>query len=96
VALLIRAMSISVTRSSSVRIWPVKQSLVSKHTTAPGSTSTTARRSGAKLQITWSRGMRSSTVASDAARVGPMEAMPPRIPVLGSADAAAERRMGGL
>ena len=55
VALLIRERSISVTRSSSLRIWPVKQSFVSNVTVSPGSTSRTGRRSGPKDQITSSR-----------------------------------------
>src|SRR6266550_5545778 len=55
VAPLIRERSISVTRSSSLRICPVKQSLVSNVTVSPGSTSRTGRRSGPKVQITWSR-----------------------------------------
>src|SRR5579884_1200499 len=58
VALLIRERSISVTRSSSLRIWPVKQSFVSKVTTSPGSTSSTGRRSGPNDQITSLRGRR--------------------------------------
>src|SRR5690242_2815375 len=56
VALLIRERSISVTRSSSLRIWPVKQSFVSKVTTSPGSTSSTGWRSGPNDQITSLRG----------------------------------------
>ena len=52
VALLIRERSISVTRSSSLRIWPVKQSFVSKVTTSPGSTSSLCWRSGPNDQIT--------------------------------------------
>src|SRR3954471_2090612 len=55
VALSIRSRSMSVTRSSSLRIWPVKQSFVSKVTTSPGSTSSTGWRSGPNDQITWSR-----------------------------------------
>ena len=55
VALLIRVMSMPVTRSSSLRICPVKQSFVSKVTVAPGSTSSTGSRSGPNDQITWSR-----------------------------------------
>src|SRR5437899_381891 len=55
VALLMRDMSIPVTRSSSLRIWPVKQSFVSNVTTSPGSTSSTGWRSGPNDQITWSR-----------------------------------------
>jgi hypothetical protein len=47
--------SISVTRSSSLRIWPVKQSFVSKVTVSPGWTSSTGSRSGPNDQITWSR-----------------------------------------
>src|SRR4051794_597172 len=58
VALLIRPRSTSVTRSSSDRIWPVKQSFVSKVTTSPGSTSSTGSRSGPNAQITWSRDSR--------------------------------------
>src|SRR4051812_4738604 len=58
VALLIRDRSISVTRSSSLRIWPVKQSFVSKVTTSPGSTSSTGWRSGPNDQITSLRGTR--------------------------------------
>ena len=52
VALLIRSRSISVTRSSSPRIWPVKQSFVSNVTVSPGSTSSTGSRSGPNAQIT--------------------------------------------
>src|SRR5438067_1915798 len=63
VALLIRDMSISVTRSSSLRIWPVKQSFVSKTTVSPGSTSRTGSRSGPNDQITWSRDSRCCTHA---------------------------------
>src|SRR3954453_16756719 len=55
VALLIRPRSFSVTRSASLRIWPVKQSFVSNVTTSPGSTSSTGWRSGPNDQITWSR-----------------------------------------
>ena len=55
VAPLIRARSISVTRSSSLRICPVKQSFVSKVTVSPGPTSSTGSRSGPNDQITWSR-----------------------------------------
>src|SRR5437764_2563453 len=55
VAPLMRERSISVTRSSSVRIWPVKQSFVSKVTVSPGSTSSTGWRPGPNDQITWSR-----------------------------------------
>jgi hypothetical protein len=55
VALLIRSRSISVTRSSSLRIWPEKQSLVSNVTTDPGSTSSTGSSAGPNDQITWSR-----------------------------------------
>src|SRR5712671_2791567 len=55
VALLMRERSISVTRSFSLRIWPVKQSFVSKVTVSPGSTSRTGRRSGPNDQITSSR-----------------------------------------
>src|SRR3954471_6696709 len=55
VALLIRERSISVTRSSSLRIWPVKQSFVSNVTVSPGSTSRAGRRSGPKAQTTSSR-----------------------------------------
>jgi hypothetical protein len=58
VAPLIRERSISVTRSSSLRICPVKQSFVSKVTTSPGSTSSTGWRSGPNDQITWSRDRR--------------------------------------
>src|SRR5256714_7423282 len=58
VALLIRERSISVTRSSSLRIWPVKQSFVSKVTTSPGSTSSTGWRSGPNDQTTSLRGTR--------------------------------------
>src|SRR5690348_4947336 len=58
VAPLIRERSISVTRSSSLRIWPVKQSFVSKVTTSPGSTSSTGWRSGPNDQITSLRGRR--------------------------------------
>src|SRR5579884_913440 len=58
VALLIRERSISVTRSSSLRICPVKQSFVSKVTTSPRSTSSTAWRSGPNDQITSLRGRR--------------------------------------
>src|SRR5438105_14786593 len=61
VALLIRSRSISVTRSSSERIWPVKQSFVSKVTVSPGSTSSTGSRSGPNDQITWSRDSRCCT-----------------------------------
>src|SRR5919201_2170373 len=63
VALLIRSRSISVTRSSSERIWPVKQSFVSKTTVSPGSTSSTGSRSGPNAQITWSRDSRCCTRA---------------------------------
>src|SRR5919197_4339327 len=63
VALLIRPMSISVTRSSSERIWPVKQSFVSKTTVSPGPTSSTGSRSGPNAQITWSRDSRCCTRA---------------------------------
>src|SRR3954451_8906603 len=52
VALLIRERSISVTRSSSLWICPVKQSFVSKVTTSPGSTSSTGWRSGPNDQTT--------------------------------------------
>src|SRR3954471_13693252 len=55
VALLIRERSISVTRSLSLRICPVKQSFVSNVTVSPGSTSSTGWRSGPNDQITWSR-----------------------------------------
>src|SRR6266581_2853432 len=55
VALLIRERSISVTRSLSLLICPVKQSFVSNVTVSPGSTSRTGRRSGPNDQITWSR-----------------------------------------
>ena len=55
VALLMRPRSMSVTRSVSLVICPVKQSFVSKVTTSPGSTSRTGSRSGPKAQITWSR-----------------------------------------
>ena len=48
VALLIRPRSISVTRSSSLRIWPEKQSFVSNVTTSPGSTSSTGSQVGAE------------------------------------------------
>ena len=58
VAPLIRDMSISVTRSSSLRICPVKQSFVSNVTVSPGSTSSTGTRSGPKAQITSSREIR--------------------------------------
>ena len=61
VALLILVMSIEVTRSSSLRIWPVKQSFVSKVTTSPGSTSSTGTRSGPNAQTTSSREMRCLT-----------------------------------
>src|SRR5919199_3218546 len=61
VAPLIRSRSISVTRSSSERIWPVKQSFVSKTTVSPGSTSSTGSRSGPNDQITWSRVSRCCT-----------------------------------
>src|SRR5262249_3988733 len=50
-----RAKSIEVTRSASDWICPVKQSLVSNVTTAPGSTSRTGSRSGPNAQITSSR-----------------------------------------
>src|SRR5256714_32564 len=63
VAPLIRSRSISVTRSSSERIWPVKQSFVSKTTVSPGSTSSTGSRSGPNDQITWSRDSRCCTCA---------------------------------
>jgi hypothetical protein len=56
VALLIRSRSMSVTRSSSDVICPVKQSFVSKVTVSPGSTSSTGWRSGPNDQITWLRG----------------------------------------
>src|SRR4051794_17569553 len=55
VALFTREKSIAVTRSSSDAIWPVKQSFVSKVTTAPGSTSSAGSSSGPKPQITSSR-----------------------------------------
>ena len=55
VALLIRSRSISVTRSSSLWIWPVKQSFVSNVTVSPGWTSSTGSSSGPNDQITWSR-----------------------------------------
>src|ERR687888_801165 len=58
VALLIRSRSISVTRSSSERIWPVRQSFVWKTTVSPGSTSSTGSRSGPNAQSTWSRASR--------------------------------------
>src|SRR5919201_6173010 len=58
VAPLIRERSISVTRSSSLRICPVKQSFVSKVTTSPGSTSSTGWRSGPNDQMTSLRGTR--------------------------------------
>src|SRR5919109_4751185 len=61
---LMRLKSISVTRSSSDRIWPVKQSFVSILTTAPGSTSTTGSMSGPKDQITLSRPMTSCASAT--------------------------------
>src|SRR6185437_7169873 len=54
VALLIRDRSISVTRSVSLRIWPVKQSFVSNVTVSPGSTSRAGRRSGPNDQMMWS------------------------------------------
>src|SRR5919197_3113404 len=63
VAPLIRSRSISVTRSSSERIWPVKQSFVSKTTVSPGSTSSTGSRSGPNDQITSSRDSRCCTDA---------------------------------
>src|ERR1700704_3963327 len=63
VALLIRERSISVTRSSSLRICPVKQSFVSNVTVSPGSTSSTGWRSGPNDQITWSRDRRYSANA---------------------------------
>jgi hypothetical protein len=47
--------SISVTRSDSLWIWPVKQSFVSSVTTEPGSTSSTASMSGSNAQTTSSR-----------------------------------------
>ena len=65
VALLIRDKSISVTRSSSERIWPVKQSFVSKVTVSPGSTSSTGSRSGPNDQITWSREIRCVVATAD-------------------------------
>src|SRR3989442_12638110 len=55
VAPLMRERSISVTRSASLLIWPVKQSFVWKVTVSPGSTSSTGWRSGPNDQITWSR-----------------------------------------
>ena len=55
VALLRREKSTEVTRSSSLRIWPLKQSFVSKVTVSPGSTSRTGSSSGPKAQITCSR-----------------------------------------
>src|SRR5438309_10492205 len=58
VALLIRERSISVTRSSSLRICPVKQSFVSNVTLSPRSTSSTGWRSGPNDQITSSRDRR--------------------------------------
>ena len=64
VAELIRSKSMPVTRSSSVWIWPVKQSFVSSLTTAPGSTSSTGSRSGANDQMTWSRETVSCAVAA--------------------------------
>src|SRR5207237_9827275 len=58
VAELIRDRSISVTRSSSLRICPVKQSFVSNVTVSPGSTSSTGWRPGPNDQITSLRGRR--------------------------------------
>src|ERR1700758_1839891 len=55
VAPLMRVMSTPVTRSSSLRIWPEKQSFVWKVTVSPGSTSSTGWRPGPNDQITWSR-----------------------------------------
>src|SRR5437868_5112375 len=56
VAELMRDRSISVTRSSSLRICPVKQSFVSNMTVSPGSTSSTGWRPGPNDQITSLRG----------------------------------------
>src|SRR5436305_7742151 len=64
VALFTRAKSIAVTRSSSDAIWPVKQSLVSNVTTAPGSTSSTGSSSGPKPQNTSSRETRCSVTTA--------------------------------
>jgi hypothetical protein len=62
-----RSKSISVTRSLSLWIWPVKQSFVSKVTTAPGSTSSTGSISEPKPQTTWSRVTTSAFTAVTAA-----------------------------
>src|SRR5207253_1335435 len=69
VALLIRSRSISVTRSSSLRIWPEKQSFVSKTTVSPGSTSRAGSRSGPNDQITRSRDSRCCTCSSRSDRL---------------------------
>jgi len=69
VALLIRERSISVTRSFSLRIWPVKQSFVSKVTTSPGSTSSTGWRSGPNDQITSSREIRCCFISIPGRRI---------------------------
>ena len=55
VAELIRSKSMSVTRSSSVLIWPVKQSFVSSLTTAPGLDLEHRLEVGPNDQMTWSR-----------------------------------------
>src|SRR3954451_6204402 len=65
VALLMRERSISVTRSLSLVICPVKQSFVSKVTVSPGSTSSTGWRSGPNDQITWSRDRRCDCAIRD-------------------------------
>src|SRR3954453_17573595 len=65
VALLTRSKSISVTRSCSDVICPVKQSFVSNVTVSPGSTSSTGWRSGPNDQITWSRDRRCDCAIRD-------------------------------
>src|SRR5580765_1672147 len=69
VALFTREKSIAVTRSSSDWICPVKQSLVSNVTTAPGSTSSTGSRCGPKPQITSSRETRCSVATAIGAAI---------------------------
>src|SRR6266508_4901144 len=69
VSLFTREKSIDVTRSSSDWICPVKQSFVSKVTTAPGSTSSTGSSSGPKPQITSSRETRCSVATAISAAI---------------------------
>src|SRR3954469_16287411 len=84
VAPLIRSRSISVTRSSSERIWPVKQSFVSNVTVSPGSTSSTGSRSGPNDQITSSRPRRcavATAITPAPGRPSPaLRSRPPRRP----------------